>query len=60
MVTTVTATTTAGRPLSGDVLSKVEHGCDMALQLDDDKQQVRLTFGFHFPSSVPVFEILNS
>jgi U4/U6 small nuclear ribonucleoprotein PRP31 len=41
MVTTVTATTTAGRPLSGEVLAKVEQGCDMALQLDDDKQQVR-------------------
>lgn len=41
MVVTVTATTTAGKPLSPDVLSKAQQGCEMALQLDDDKQQVK-------------------
>jgi hypothetical protein len=41
MVVTVTATTTAGKALSDDLLLKVEAGCDMALQLDEDKQQVR-------------------
>jgi hypothetical protein len=40
MVVTVTATTTAGKALSGELLQKVEAGCDMALQLDEDKQQV--------------------
>jgi hypothetical protein len=35
------ATTTAGKALSDDLLQKVEAGCDMALQLDEDKQQVR-------------------
>jgi hypothetical protein len=35
-------TTTAGKALSGELLQKVETGCDMALQLDEDKQQVRL------------------
>jgi U4/U6 small nuclear ribonucleoprotein PRP31 len=41
MVVTVTATTTAGKALSDELLQKVEAGCDMALQLDEDKQQVR-------------------
>jgi hypothetical protein len=27
--------------LSGELLQKIETGCDMALQLDEDKQQVR-------------------
>jgi hypothetical protein len=36
-----TATTTAGKALSDDLLQKVEAGCDVALQLDEDKQQVR-------------------
>jgi U4/U6 small nuclear ribonucleoprotein PRP31 len=40
MVVTVTATTTAGKALSEELLQKVEAGCDMALQLDEDKQQV--------------------
>jgi hypothetical protein len=34
----------AGKPLSPDVLSKAQQGCDMALQLDDDKQQVGALF----------------
>jgi U4/U6 small nuclear ribonucleoprotein PRP31 len=41
MVVTVTATTTSGKPLSPEVLSKAQQGCEMALQLDEDKQQVR-------------------
>eukprot|EP00879_Flechtneria_rotunda_P011202 GHRR01011700.1.p1 GENE.GHRR01011700.1~~GHRR01011700.1.p1 ORF type:complete len:418 (+),score=108.76 GHRR01011700.1:198-1451(+) len=40
MVVTVTATTTSGKPLSDELLVKVMHGCNMALQLDDDKQQI--------------------
>lgn len=40
MVVTVTATTTAGKQLSDDLLAKTMQGCEMALQLDDDKQQV--------------------
>lgn len=40
MVVTVTATTTAGKPLSPEVLSKTLQGCDMALQLEDDKQAI--------------------
>jgi hypothetical protein len=36
-----TATTTADKALSDDLPQKVEAGCDMALQLDEDKQQVR-------------------
>lgn len=40
MVVTVTATTTTGRPLSDDMLAKVMQGCEMALQLDEDKQKV--------------------
>lgn len=40
MVVTVTATTTSGKPLSEELLAKVQQGCDMALQLDTDKQQV--------------------
>jgi len=30
-----------GKPLSPEVLSKTLQGCDMALQLEDDKQAVR-------------------
>jgi len=41
MVVTVTATTTSGGPLSPDLLAKVVAGCDMALQLEADKAQVR-------------------
>lgn len=40
MVVTVTATTTAGKALSDELLAKVQAGCDMALQLDGDKQQI--------------------
>eukprot|EP00878_Enallax_costatus_P019722 GHUV01020815.1.p1 GENE.GHUV01020815.1~~GHUV01020815.1.p1 ORF type:complete len:423 (+),score=111.92 GHUV01020815.1:457-1725(+) len=40
MVVTVTATTTSGKPLSEELLAKVMQGCEMALQLDDDKQQI--------------------
>jgi hypothetical protein len=31
----------AGKALSGELLQKVEAGCNMALQLDEDQQQVR-------------------
>jgi hypothetical protein len=31
----------AGKALSEELLHKVEADCDMALQLDEDKQQVR-------------------
>ncbi|KAI7842324.1 hypothetical protein COHA_003964 [Chlorella ohadii] len=37
MVVTVTATTTSGKPLSQEDLKKVEDGCAMALQLEEDK-----------------------
>ncbi|KAF6256171.1 U4/U6 small nuclear ribonucleoprotein [Scenedesmus sp. NREL 46B-D3] len=40
MVVTVTATTTAGKALGDELLARVEAGCDMALQLDEDKQQI--------------------
>lgn len=38
---TVTATTTSGRPLTQEQLDKAMAGCDMAIQLDEDKLQVR-------------------
>lgn len=40
MVVTVTATTTSGKPLTTDLLSKCMEGCDMVLSLEDDRQQV--------------------
>jgi hypothetical protein len=47
MVVTVTATTTSGKPLSEDMLQKVQAGCEMALQLDHGKQLVRDTLMLH-------------
>lgn len=41
MVVTVTGTTTSGKPLSADNLSKAMQGCEMALHLDEDKRLVR-------------------
>eukprot|EP00877_Chromochloris_zofingiensis_P012740 jgi/Chrzof1/771/Cz01g28080.t1 len=40
MVVTVTATTTSGKPLTTDLLSKCMEGCDMVLSLEDDRQQI--------------------
>ncbi len=41
MVVTVTGTTTSGKPLSAENLQKAMQGCDMTLQLDEDKRLVR-------------------
>lgn len=40
MVVSVTASTTAGQPLSDDNLQKLLHACDVALQLDKDKADI--------------------
>ena len=40
MVVTVTVTTTCGKPLSEENMAKVIQGCDLVLQLDDDKRLV--------------------
>ena len=40
MVVSVTASTTAGQPLSDDNLHKLLHACDVALQLDKDKADI--------------------
>ena len=40
MVVSVTASTTAGQPLSGDNLQKLLVACDAALQLDKDKADI--------------------
>ena len=40
MVVSVTASTTAGQPLSEDNLQKLLHACDVALQLDKDKADI--------------------
>eukprot|EP00887_Chlorella_sp_A99_P004777 scaffold4.g4777.t1 len=40
MVVTVTATTTSGKPLSGEDLGKAMAGCEMALQLEADKAAI--------------------
>ena len=40
MVVSVTASTTAGQPLSGDSLQKLLAACDAALQLDKDKAAI--------------------
>lgn len=40
MVVTVTASTTAGKPLAPEQLAKVIEGCDMGLQLDADKAKI--------------------
>ena len=40
MVVSVTASTTAGQPLSEDALAKLLHACDAALQLDRDKADI--------------------
>ena len=40
MVVSVTASTTAGQPLSDDNLQKLLHACDAALQLDKDKVDI--------------------
>ncbi|GBF99181.1 U4 U6 small nuclear ribonucleoprotein [Raphidocelis subcapitata] len=40
MVVTVTATTTSGRPLSPDALSKALQGCEMMAKLDADKLKI--------------------
>ncbi|KAL4420982.1 hypothetical protein ABPG77_001301 [Micractinium sp. CCAP 211/92] len=40
MVVTVTATTTSGKPLSEEELRKVQDGCAMALQLEEDKHLI--------------------
>jgi hypothetical protein len=37
----VAGAVTQGKPLSPEVLLKAQQGCEMALQLDEDKQQVR-------------------
>jgi hypothetical protein len=55
MVVTVTATTTAGKALSGELLQKVEAGCDMALQLDEDKQQVSCGCNMFIQCCIRVF-----
>ncbi|KAG2446240.1 hypothetical protein HXX76_000832 [Chlamydomonas incerta] len=40
MVVTVTATTTSGKPLDEEALGRVMQGCDMAVQLDEDKRTI--------------------
>ncbi|KAL4425922.1 hypothetical protein ABPG75_009938 [Micractinium tetrahymenae] len=40
MVVTVTATTTSGKPLSEEELKKVQDGCAMTLQLEEDKHLI--------------------
>lgn len=40
MVVTVTATTTSGKKLSEEDLTKTMEACDCALQLDEDKRMV--------------------
>lgn len=40
MVVSVTASTTAGQPLSEENLQKLLHACDVALQLDKDKADI--------------------
>ncbi|KXZ56164.1 hypothetical protein GPECTOR_1g140 [Gonium pectorale] len=40
MVVTVTATTTSGKPLDDEALGRVMAGCNMAVQLDEDKRTI--------------------
>ncbi|GIL61074.1 hypothetical protein Vafri_15470 [Volvox africanus] len=40
MVVTVTATSTSGKPLDEEALSRVLAGCEMAVKLDEDKRTV--------------------
>ena len=40
MVVSVTASTTAGQPLSEENLQNLLHACDVALQLDKDKADI--------------------
>lgn len=40
MIVTVSATTTAGKPLDADTLSRVMEACDLAVQLDAARAKV--------------------
>lgn len=60
MVVTVTATTTSGKLLGPEALARVQQGCELALQLENDKMQVGLRgVGFLLSAVEPKFAIAH-